>query len=688
MTDLERLWDDYPAGKAPVDEIVARAGGRAGTRAGVAAGSPSARRRRVVVRPLLTAAAVTVLAGAFVGGSLVGRDGIGWGGRAGGGGGGLPKQVAFAADLPAAKSCDELLASYVERGLDRVTAWGWDGGPGVIYDKFPTAADSDVAPDGLAAQREARSSGEAAGVTGNVPQTERQVNSETGTNVQEAGVDEPDTVKTDGTILAVVRDDELRVYDVTGSSTEEVSTLDLPDITDAEILLAGHTIVAVGTDDDAKQEGHGTRVLGVSVADPSEPEVTESVAYDTTLLSARQHGSTVRLVLDSGLPDLDFVQPSGRRDERQALKHNREVVRDSTVGDWLPTLTAHGKSRRLLDCTRVAIPDDDLGLDTVSVVGFAAGSPDEVDALGLAGATDIAYESADHLYLAAAPASGAVGPGEVVCADWCDTPRSTERDRGTSYVFDFALHGTSATHVASGEVEGAIRDRWSMDEAGGVLRVALGATMETPNANAIVTLDRQGQHLLERGRIGHLGHGEDIKAVRWFDDLAVVVTFRQVDPLYAVDLTDTAHPRLLGKLEVPGFSAYLHPLGSWRMIGVGEGPGPHGWGAQVGLFNVRDVTHVKRLDVLHYGRGTQALAATDPRAFTWLPDHRTAITVVEKWASRRIGYVSVLRLKDMRFHEHRLAVEYGDDVDLVRAVPVPDGRVVLVTGEKAQFLEL
>lgn len=685
MTDLERLWDDYPAGRAPLDEIMAQAG--------AATGAPPARRRRVVVRPLLTAAAVTVLAGAFVGGTLVGRDGIGWGGGSGGGGGGLPEQVAFAADLPAATSCDELLASYVDRGLDRVTAWGWDGGPRRYADKFPTAVDGviDGATDGgrdfSASNGAAAAQGAERSAAGDVPQTERQVNSETGTNVQETGVDEPDTVKTDGRILAVVRDDELRVYDVTGSSTEEVSTLDLPDIADAEILLSGHTILAVGTDDDAKQEGHGTRVLRISVADPAEPEVADSVAYDTTLLSARQHGSTIRLVLDSGLPDLDFVQPSGRRDERQALKHNREVVRDATVGDWLPTLTAHGKSRRLLDCTRVAIPDDDLGLDTVSVVGFAAGSPEEVDALGLAGATDIAYESADHLYLAAAPASGSVGPGELVCAVECDLP-GARQDRGTSYVFDFELHGTSATHVASGEVEGAIRDRWAMDEAGGVLRVALGATTETPDANAIVTLDRQGQHLVERGRIGHLGHGEDIKAVRWFDDLAVVVTFRQVDPLYAVDLTDTAHPRLLGKLKVPGFSAYLHPLGSWRMIGVGEGPGPHGWGAQVGLFNVRDVTHVKRLDVLHYGRGTQALAGTDPRAFTWLPDHRTAITVVQKWTSRRIGYVSVLRLEDMKLHEHRIAVEYGDDVDLVRAVPVPDGRVVLVTGEKAQFLEL
>ena len=52
--------------------------------------------------------------------------------------------------------------------------------------------------------------------------------------------------------------------------------------------------------------------------------------------------------------------------------------------------------------------------------------------------------------------------------------------------------------------------------------------------------------------------------MRWFDDLAVMVTFRQTDPLYAIDLTDPAHPRVLGDLKIPGFSAYLHPLGGTR----------------------------------------------------------------------------------------------------------------------------
>ncbi|HVK28514.1 MAG TPA: beta-propeller domain-containing protein, partial [Nocardioides sp.] len=159
--------------------------------------------------------------------------------------------------------------------------------------------------------------------------------------------------------------------------------------------------------------------------------------------------------------------------------------------------------------------------------------------------------------------------------------------------------------------------------------------------------------------------------------------------MYAVDLTDTAKPKRRGKLKVPGFSTYLHPLGSWRMIGLGEGPdGKGGWGAQIGLFDVRDVSRVKRLDVHDYGRSYRALAGADPRAFTWLPDERTVITVLEKSARTRVGFVSVVHLTDGRLQQRLVQVEYGDDVDDVRAVPLPDGRVVLVTGDKAQFFEL
>ncbi|GAA3525583.1 beta-propeller domain-containing protein [Nocardioides daeguensis] len=677
MTDLENLWDAYPTGPAPVGAILTAADS-----------TGRGRRRRVLVRPLLTAAAVTALAGAYLAGALTGGPGgsgpggSGPGGPSAGAGGvdRLPRHVAFQADLEPATSCDDLRASYVRRGLELVGPWGWSGGGPIAYGMEGDLLRRSIStPDSDQAVGAART-----------PRTERQTNSETGTNVQEAGVDEPDTVKTDGSVLVAVRHDRLDVYDVTGSSTAKVSTVDLPGVEGPEILLAGDTVVALGRDAGTPAEAPGTRVLTVSIADPAAPKVVDDVRYDAREVSARQHEDTVRLVLANGLPELDFVEPTGKRSEQEALAHNRKAVTDSTLADWLPTVAVgDAKPTQLLDCRDVALPSDALALGTTGVVGFDATDAGRLDAIGLAGLADIAYESADHLYLASA------GSDSWGCIDWCgDVVTGTSRafpgglNDGTSYVFGFALDGTRATHVASGEVEGAIRDRWSLDEAGGVLRVAVGPTSETGNFSSVVTFEQQGRELVERGRLDGLGRNEEIESVRWFDDLAIVVTFRRRDPLYTVDLSDTSAPRLLGALKIPGFSAYLHPLGRARLIGVGAGPGPDGWGAQVGLFDVRDTDRVSRLDVLGYGRATSALAGTDPRAFTWLPDRRTVLTVVERWGSRRVGYLSVLKLAGGRLQERRIKVEYGADVDLVRAVPLPDGRVVLVTGEEAQFLEL
>ncbi|HWJ09206.1 MAG TPA: beta-propeller domain-containing protein [Nocardioides sp.] len=680
MTDLEDLWDDYPTGKAPVTAILAAAAGE------------QRRRRRLLVRPLLTAGVVTGLAGAFVAGTLV--DG-GSGPGSPGGVQALPERVAFQADLEPAASCDDLLATYVARGRKLVTAWGWGGPLSYAYGRELLGGDRRRATAGEAPWEVTDSLDAVAGQkSGRTPRTNRVTNSDTGTNVQEAGVDEPDTVKTDGRLLVTVRGDDLVTYDVTGSSTEKLSSIPLEGLQSAEVLLSGSTVVAVGSDAATTVEDPGTRVLTISLADPAEPVVTDDVTYDAAALSVRQHGEAVRLVLESGLPDLDFVEPRGRITDTEALRKNRELVDRTTIEDWLPTVTADGDSRQLLDCTDVAIPSDDLVLDTTSVVGFDAGSPAKLDAIGLAGHTGIAYESVDHLYLATR--SGGTGWDDCRgCFDRFDgvdgvgSPIIGGPLSGTSYLFDFELDGTAATHVASGEVEGAIADRWSVDEADGVLRVAVGPTSETGSFNSIVTLQRQGEELVEHGRLDGLGPNEDIKAVRWFDDLAVVVTFRRVDPMYAVDLTDTARPRLLGRLKVPGFSTYLHPLGSWRMIGLGEGPdGRGGWGAQIGLFDVRDVSKVKRLDVHSYGSAYRALAGADPRAFTWLPGERTVITVLERFARTRIGYVSVVHLADGRLQQRLVQVEYGDDVDAVRAVPLPDGRVVLVTGDEAQFFEL
>lgn len=289
MTDLEDLWDDLPTGKAPTHDIL-----RAGRKAASSAGAPG-RRRHLLVKPLLTAGVATGVVGAFLAGTLVAGDDGGSDADRGAGDapGAAPSHVAFQADLEAAESCDELLETYVDRGLGRVTAWGWDdpyhyeGWRGAIVDDgfVELSRDFDLRAPQDAIDRVANIRGMnnfSAGYSeqaadapaleaGSLATTKRQQNSETGTNVQEIGVDEPDLVKTDGELLLRLRDDELVVYDVTGARTDQLSSIDLDGLEEGEIMLAGDTVVAVGIDDEAPRARSaygggarlGTRVLTV-----------------------------------------------------------------------------------------------------------------------------------------------------------------------------------------------------------------------------------------------------------------------------------------------------------------------------------------------------------------------------------------------------------------------------------------
>ncbi|HEX6151524.1 MAG TPA: beta-propeller domain-containing protein [Nocardioides sp.] len=591
----------------------------------------------------------------------------------------LPIRLANA-DLRVPGSCDALLDSYIDRGVERVGPYGWDSPVYYLAEDGGVVANEDSAGSGDA--EPAPTSGEGRVV--------EQGSSATGTNVQEVGVDEPDVVKTDGELLVRVLEDDVVLYDVTGSEPLELARFDLPgEVESAELLLAGDSLIVTGTVERSDVSGD-TRVITYDVSDPAEPRRVDDRGYDADLVRAVQHDDDVRLVLNGGLPDLDFVQPRFWRDAEEATERNQDVVRESTIDDWLPTVTTYDAdgeptgTQSLLDCAEVTVPESaDAALGTMAVVGFDADDPGDADLLGVATDTRLAYFSPTRMYLATSAWS------TWGCC-WDGMPVAGTADDGRSRIYGFELDGTDATYVASGVVDGVIQDRWAMDEHDGVLRVAVGPSQETGNFNSVVLLREDGSDLEEVGRVDKLGVGEDIKSVRWFDSLAIVVTFRQVDPLYAIDLTVPERPELLGELKIPGFSEYLHPISGDRLIGLGQDATLSGMlrGAQAAVFDVSDLTDPRRTDVVSYRSGSVAAAAADPRQFTWLPDARTALTVVSQGWEGRTGWVSVLAVDGGSLTNRMVEVEYGTDVDDVRLVPLPDGRVVLTTGEDVSFFEV
>jgi uncharacterized secreted protein with C-terminal beta-propeller domain len=136
----------------------------------------------------------------------------------------------------------------------------------------------------------------------------------------------------------------------------------------------------------------------------------------------------------------------------------------------------------------------------------------------------------------------------------------------------------------------------------------------------VYVLSTGGPVMRTIGSVGGLGVQERIYAVRFIGPVAYVVTFRQTDPLYTVDLSDPSHPQLRGALQLTGYSAYLHPASDNRLIGIGQQADAvgHVGGTQVSLFDVSDVTAPTRIATVAIP-GSQSAAEFDPHAFLYWP---------------------------------------------------------------------
>lgn len=191
---------------------------------------------------------------------------------------------------------------------------------------------------------------------------------------------------------------------------------------------------------------------------------------------------------------------------------------------------------------------------------------------------------------------------------------------------------------------GYLLSQWSLSEHKGVLRVV---STDAPawwgpgreSESFLTALRHRDGALVTAGRIGGLGKGERVYAVRFVGDVGYVVTFRQIDPLYTVDLADPDRPRVLGELKIPGYSAYLHPIGENLLLGVGQDATDEGrsLGTQLSVFDVSDLRRPTRLHKASLGLGWSE-AESDHHAFLFWP--RAGVVVIpfeQRGVAFRVG---------------------------------------------------
>ena len=480
------------------------------------------------------------------------------------------------------------------------------------------------------------------------------------TNNQVDGVDEPDLIKNDGEFIYTLSQGQLLIIDAW--PVEDLSVVGRVDVDGfpQQMFLSGDRLtvlsqvysnfdpwpwpdngifrpaVAFAPDFVRLQPQVGMTVYDVS--DRTDPHVVEQTTLDGRLVDARAIDDQVFVVLNNSftlpIPILTVDGRGGNVYEDAQSYHGRLAATD--LADLLPnyvtTVDDVDTPGLLVAAPNLFVPDIPNDQQMISVVKFdvsddVAGPDVSTSALGVTG--DV-YATTENLYIAAQ-------------SFW--HPTTAWSWDPTTHLYKFALDEPDLPLEATGAVPGWILNQFSMDEHEGFLRVATtdrdSSNIGTP-FNNIFVLQETDSELKIVGSVTGLAETETIHSARFLGDRGYVVTFRRVDPLFSIDLSDPFNPHVRGQLKIPGFSSYLQPVGENLLLGIGRSADDRGvaQGLQLSLFDVTDMDNPLRIDVETFGQDlgyTNSEAEFNHHAVSFFADQSiVALPVSEgQWPDRQ-----------------------------------------------------
>ena len=481
------------------------------------------------------------------------------------------------------------------------------------------------------------------------------------TNIQVAGVDEADFVKNDGRYLYVLSGKNLVIVDA--YPAENATILSKTDVGNpTEIYVNADDLVVFASDGYSN-----TTILQYDISDRSNPVLKKNLSVEGYYFDSRMIDDFVYVLVNK--PIYYYYDYYGGGASSGSSGGSTDGTDD--VGIAPPSIRCSSGSKCVSPSNSSAMPDiyyfDEPAYSyeftTVLSIDLSSDSSAPTSKIFLMGTSQELYVSEENIYVTyqKIPDYVILRSNPLVEVASLIAPMPSIEYKEETAIHRIAIKDGTVEYQASGSVPGYILNQFSMDEYNGYFRIAtttgqVWGSGATASKNNVYTLDSS---LNITGKLEDLAPGETIYSARFMGDRAYLVTFRKVDPLFVINMTDPTNLTLLGKLKIPGYSDYLHPYDETHLIGFGKDAvpsetGDFSWyqGVKISLFDVTDVSKPKEIANYTIGdRGTDSYALYDHKAFLF--DQKKGILVVP---------ILLAEIDQSQYPSGTSATAYGDYV--------------------------
>lgn len=418
------------------------------------------------------------------------------------------------------------------------------------------------------------------------------------TNTQVENVDEADIVKVDNNYIYYISNQKVVIIRAdTPDNAEKVSEIDFTNqkFSPYEIFVNNNNLIVLGnineeisvintiedtsTKDIAYAPEYKCGIIIYDVSNKQLPKEARRIEIDGAYLSSRMIEDSIYLIANK------YIYASGLiKNEIEDLDENNYKVHY--------TDTIISQEENIIDYDKIYYFEQMESSNYLTMVGINLSSNEEADIQTFLGAGDLVYASEKNMYLAKTN---------------IEYDKNYKIQNSNTKILKFKLNNGKIEFQIEGVIDGVVNNQFSMDEDGEYFRIATTTgdlwNLDETTSNNLYVLNEKLEVV---GKVTGFAKEEKIYSVRYIDNKAYVVTFKQTDPFFVIDLSVPTNPQIIGELKLPGYSTYLHPYDENHIIGIGYDTKEDGTriinnGMKMVMFDISDFSNPQVLFKINIG---------------------------------------------------------------------------------------